>query len=234
MQKIFVTSSGTGIGKTLVTCALAKALKNNKKKTFAMKPIISGFSLNVVPNDVFNICESLGINYISEREKVNFLQYKLPMSPDMAARIGKEKEVNFKQLLSFCDSAPKRTEYNIIETVGGLMVPVNSKKLSIDWVKNSADRVVLVVGSYLGSLSHSLSAYKLLQDIGKKPCLVVVTQNLSLSDHLYIPLKETIKSLENFISSPILAVENLKGDDKHKISKLSRKFNGAIIKHITR
>ncbi len=232
MQKIYVTSSGTGIGKTLVTCALAKVLKRQKKKTYAMKPIISGFSLNVVPNDVFNICEALDLNYITEKNSVNFVAFKCAMSPDMAARVGKEKEVNFKQLLEFCDKAPKRTEYNIIETVGGLMVPVNSKKLTIDWVKNSADKVVLVVGSYLGSLSHSLASYKLLQDAGKKPCMVVVTQSLSRSDALYIPLKETIKSLENFISSPILAVEKLSGDDKQKIDKLSRRFDAKILKNI--
>jgi dethiobiotin synthetase len=220
MKKIFITSSGTGIGKTLVTCAVTKALKDSGKNIHTVKPIISGFNPNIVPNDLFYICESLGINYLTGLKKVNFASFKRPLSPDMAARVEKTKEVDFKKLVKFLDD--NDNDILVVETSGGIQVPINSKKTTLDLIKTSADVTILVVGSYLGSLSHTLTSYELLKLSKKTPVLLIVTQNMAKSDPLYIPLKETIKSLENFVSVPILAVEKLSGTETAKINKLSK------------
>ena len=227
MQKIFITSSGTNIGKTLVTCAVTKALKDSKQKVHAVKPIISGFNANIVPNDLFYICETLDINYLVSFKKVNFVAFKKPLSPDMATRIEKKSEINYKKLTNFINGF--NVDKLVVETAGGIAVPINSNKTFIDIIEDCADKVILVVGSYLGSLSHTLTTYKLLCDMGKKPDLLIITQNLAKSEPLYIPLKETIKSLENFVSIPILAVEKLSGSETAKINKLANKFKDAKI-----
>ncbi len=221
MKKIFVTSSGTNTGKTLVTCAIAKALKNSGKKVHAIKPLISGFNKNIVPNDIFYICEALGANYITHLEKIFFTSFKNPLSPDMAARVEKIPEIKYDKLKDFIDGQ-KKCEYLVVETSGGIMVPINSKKTFLNLIEDSADKIILVLNSYLGGLSHGLSAYKLLADAGKRPDMVIVSQNLGRKDELYIPLSETIKSLEKFITAPIIGVEKLPGGETQKINKLSK------------
>ena len=223
MQKIFITSSGTGIGKTLVTCALAKAFKNQKKKVHALKPVISGFNENVVPNDLFYICEAIGANYLNSVDKVCFAKYKMPLSPDMAARNSDDPEINFKQLKEFCEGKKhEKKDYLLIETVGGIGVPLNSKKNTLDLLNSIDAKVVMVAGSYLGSLSHTITSYKLMESIGKKPNLLIISQNYTKSNPLYIPLNQTIKSLENFISTPMIGVEKIAGAESAKINKLSQ------------
>lgn len=229
MKKIFVTSSGTGIGKTLVTCAVTKALKVSGKKVHAMKPVISGFNQNIVPNDLFYICEALGINYLTSLKNVNFAAFKLPFSPDMAARLQKIPEIKYNDLKKFIEAPMPKTEYLVVETSGGIMVPVNSKYTFLDLIEGSADKIILVSGSYLGALSHTLTNFKLLSDAGKKPGLLIVSQNFAKKDPLYIALPDTIKSLEKFISVPIIGVEKLTGAESAKINRLAKILTDAEI-----
>jgi dethiobiotin synthetase len=222
MKKIFITSSGTNIGKTLITCAMIKCMQKEFPSVHAIKPVISGFNPNIIPNDLFYICESLGLNYIRDRNRVNFVAFKKPLSPDMAARLEKRPEVNFRRLVSFINESS--CEHLLVETAGGIMVPVNSRKTTLDLIASCADTLVVVTGSYLGSLSHTLTTLHVLKQAKKSPRLLIVTQSLERNDPLYIPLKETIKSLENFVSVPILAVEKLSGTEMTKINRLSRKL----------
>jgi len=229
MQKIFITSSGTSVGKTIVTCALAQSLINAGKSVHAIKPVISGFEYDTIPNDLFYICHSIGISYLQENlGKVNLFHFEKPLSPDMAARIEKKPMVDFNQLKTFCEKPLlKHNEYMLIETVGGVMVPLNENKTFLDLIKVSADKVVLVAGSYLGSLSHTLTAYKVLEDSGKKPAIIAVSQNLHKSHDLYIPVMQTIKSLEKFVTAPIIGLEKLTGAETTRINKMTKIFDDA-------
>ena len=80
-----------------------------------------------------------------------------PMSPHAAAHIDRIQieESNLR--------IPETTNKLIIELAGGLMVPMRTDFLSIDWVANTGLPVVLVSNYYLGSINHtllSLSALK--------------------------------------------------------------------------
>jgi dethiobiotin synthetase len=231
MQKIFITSSGTNVGKTLFTCALIETILNSGKTVHALKPIISDFDHNTVPNDLFYLCNSLGLGYTKENlKKINHTTFSKAMSPDMAARVEKRPEINFESLKKFCEKPQKnKTDYLLVETIGGVMVPLNKNKTTLDLIRSGAETTILVVGSYLGSLSHTLTAYQVLVDAGKKPQLLVISQNLNKSEELYIPVMETIKSLEKFISTPIIGVEKLVGTETVRIQKLSKILTDAKI-----
>lgn len=236
MQKIFITSSGTNIGKTLITCAFAKALKNNGKKIHAVKPIISGFDFNQKPNDISLICGSLNIDYSKKNLKlINHISFQKPLSPDMATRVEGRKQIDYRKLKSFLLSKDfLNYEYLLVETAGGICVPINNNKLTLNLIKDSADKIILVVGSYLGSLSHTITTYNLLKNAGKPPSLLIVTQNISPKDKLFIPIKETIKSLENFIAAPIIGLEKIAGNEVAKINKISKKLSDEQIYKIFR
>ncbi len=230
MKKIFITSSNTNSGKTLFTCALADSIKQHGYAIHALKPVITGFDYNSLPNDIFYICGALGIKYDKKNiQAVNLYAYDKPLSPDMAARKEKKSYINYDKLLDFCSHTKEKNDYLLVETAGGIMVPLNPDKTNLDLIREVADITILVVGSYLGSLSHTLSSYKLLCDQGRKPKLLAVMQNLGKSDQLYIPVLETVKSLEKFVATPIIGIEKLTGAEPLKISKLSKILSDAKI-----
>lgn len=235
MQKIFITSSGTNVGKTLFTCALVKAIKAEGKNVHAIKPIISGFKEAKKPNDISLIADSLELEYNKKNiSRINHLAFFKPLSPDMAVRIEKKPEINYGNLVKFCKkSEDKNQDYLIIEGAGGVMVPITKTKTMLNLAQDVSNKNILVVGSYLGSLSHTLTALEALKNNHTKPSLMVVTQNLNKSEDLFVPVLETIKSLEKFVNCPIIAIEKIVGNDSIKINKLAKiLINAKILKII--
>lgn len=143
MSAYFVAGTGTGIGKTFTTCALLHADKGAR----GYKPIISGYGTGEC--DTTQIMDITG----AKLDEVSPWRFKAPLSPDMAAaREGRVLKLN--ELLAWTNDAAKQPAY--IETVGGLMVPLNETCTTRDWLQAANLPIILVTGSYLGALSHTL------------------------------------------------------------------------------
>lgn len=220
IMKIFITSTGTNVGKTYVTNKLIKCLKtNSNKKIYAIKPIISGFIFAKKPNDISEICEALGIKYNKEIiKKIARYFYKKPLSPDIAARNSKEEKVKISEIIKFTNQF-KHYNTLIIEGAGGAFVPLNNTENTSDLIAKIADKIILVCGSYLGSLSHTISCFEAMKAKRIKPDFIIISQNLSKKDELYISEKETIKSLVNFIDIPIISLGYGKNFTAKEITK---------------
>ena len=76
-----------------------------------------------------------------------------------------KKEINFKEIINYCNSyikSKKDDDILLIEGVGGTMVPINSKYTILDLIKKLNIPIILTIGSYLGSISHTLNSYEVL------------------------------------------------------------------------
>jgi dethiobiotin synthetase len=148
MTPIFITGTGTNVGKTLISSIIVEALKADY-----WKPIQAGFSEGT---------DSLFIQrVISNKETVihpeRFL-LKMPASPHLAAP-AENTEITLKEII---DHVPATKNQLIIEGAGGLMVPLNQKELTLDLIKKLKAKVILVSKNELGSINHSLlTAYVL-------------------------------------------------------------------------
>ena len=163
IKPIFITSTGTNIGKTYLTNLLIKRAMMLNYRIKAIKPIISGFNINNLDeSDSGIILKALGKNK-SYLDKISPWRFETPLSPDMAANIAKRK-INFKELINFCNShiISKDEDILIIEGVGGTMVPINNKFTILDLMKSLDIPIILTIGSYLGTISHTLNAYEVL------------------------------------------------------------------------
>lgn len=139
----FVTSTGTGIGKTFVTAALAYHFKIP-----AYKPISCGGD-----EDSLALMAATG----QTLEETTPWRYAAPFAPSMAAP--KEgKRVNLDEVVDWCN-----VRHGLVEAVGGIMVPLNERETVLDWMKALNWPLILVVGSYLGSISHTLTALEVLK-----------------------------------------------------------------------
>lgn len=222
MQKIFITSTGTNIGKSIFLNSLIRKLKNLDGGIKSLKPVISGFDFDEIPNDISRICESQEIEYnLKNINEISLYKFANPLSPDQAANL-EGIAIDFQKLREFCNSNIN-DDFLLIEGVGGHQVPLTDEHTIMDLIKAiNPDFNILIAGSYLGSLSHTISAIKNFQAEGVDVNLLVVTENLALEDELYIPSSETIKSIKNFFSGKILEINHKEGsfdDITNAISK---------------
>lgn len=208
-MRYFITSTGTGIGKTFVTAALAWQGCKSGRPVAAFKPVISGYSDDAVADsDTGALLEAQGLP-VDEATLTRISPYRFaaPLSPHLAAaREG--RQLDFDALLNTSRTMEQPEGITLIEGVGGVMVPLNETHTTLEWMQALGWPVLLVVGSYLGTLSHSLSALKALHQAGLHVHAIIV----SASDNAPEALSETAQSLRLFVKdTPIYTLPRCTG-----------------------
>lgn len=145
MKPVFISGTGTGIGKTVVAAIVTEALHG-----IYWKPVQAGTSEET---DTEWVQKILGDPSRVAKEKYTL---KMPASPHIAAR-----EEHIKISLDEIEDAYKEIVQTnkcrvIIEGAGGLLAPLNEKEFSIDLAEKLHATLILVSSNYLGSINHSL------------------------------------------------------------------------------
>lgn len=200
MTTVFVTSSGTEVGKTYVSALLVRQFRARGLDARALKPIVSGLDKQSFPeSDPAMLLAAMGDDVVYERASaVSRWRFRAPLSPDMAAaREG--RHIPLDELIETCvTEAAATTDPLVIEGVGGLMVPLDSQHTVLDWMIALNARLplapVVVVGSYLGTISHTLTVLEVMRHHGLTPRGVVVSESLSSP----VPLEETAETIARF------------------------------------
>jgi dethiobiotin synthetase len=178
MTAMFVTATGTDIGKTFVTCGMITELRARGRAVDAFKPIVTGFDAHAAHvSDTGRLVAALGRPLTpNEIAQVSPFRLRAPLSPDIAARI-EGASIDFKALNTFCRSAiSRRKDALIIEGIGGIMVPLDAHHTVLDWMIEIGLPAILVAGSYVGTLSHTLTALDVLDRHKLKVAAVVVSE----------------------------------------------------------
>jgi dethiobiotin synthetase len=190
MSAYFVTATGTDIGKTFVTAGLVRHLRAQGKTVRALKPIISGID-DLAASDTGALLAALGEPVTQAAvARLSPWRFREPLSPDMAAaREG--RTIPFDDLVNFCrDAIGGDTLF--IEGVGGILVPLDDRRTVRDWARALGLPLIVVAGSYLGTISHTLTA---LEAMGGLEIAALV---LNESETSPVKLAETAATLARF------------------------------------
>jgi dethiobiotin synthetase len=204
MTAYFVTSTGTDIGKTFVTAGLMRHLRNTGEAVDAFKPVVSGFDIATAalsdPGVLLGALDEVVTSQTLAR--ISPWRFAAPLSPDMAAaREG--QSLDFNAIVSVCRKRVAQSEGTLfIEGVGGVMVPLDETHTVLDWMKALDLPLILVTGSYLGTISHTLTAMDCLSRKG----LTVKALVINDSGDGAVPLDETKAALARFLPDVTLAV----------------------------
>ena len=194
MKTVFITASGTEIGKTFVTRALIHQLRRRNRGVRALKPILTGLDkADNIYNDAELLLKSLSVNICPENiSRISPWRFKQPFSHDLAAAL-ERSSISFEDLLAFCKKHDK-SDALLIEGIGGIMVPLDKTHTVLDWINALRAPVLLIVGSYLGTLSHTLTALGMLTANSITVAGIVVNESLTQP----IPAQETAKIISRF------------------------------------
>jgi dethiobiotin synthetase len=209
MSAVFVTATGTDVGKTFVTEGIIRALRRAGRPVDALKPIISGFDMQLAAvSDSSRLLTALGRNLkTTEIDAISPWRFKAPLSPDMASRL-EGASIDFEALLGFCRKRiAAQPGALLIEGVGGIMVPLDDRHTVLDWMAALNLPVLLVAGSYLGTISHTLSALDVLDRRRLRVTAVVVSESATSA----VDLDETVATIRRFSSSAIVGLPRLSG-----------------------
>jgi dethiobiotin synthetase len=206
---IFVTATGTDIGKTFVAAAVIRHLRAAREKIAAIKPVVSGFAMeHAAASDPGLLLDALGRPVTAQEiERISPWRFAAPISPDIAAaREG--RAIDFNEVVAFSRQQvmANRNGNLLIEGIGGIMVPLDADHTVLDWITTLKIPSLVVVGSYLGTISHTLTALHVLSARNLDIAGVVVSE----SETSGAPLDETCASIARFLDRPeVIALPRL-------------------------
>jgi len=152
----FVTGTDTGVGKTLVACALLAGFAGRGMKAVGMKPVACGVEPGaggLVNDDVERLIGAS--NVAAPREHVNPYCFEPPIAPHIAARQA-GVTIAFDRIEQSFHALTAQAEVVVVEGVGGFHVPLGPGTDSAQLAARLALPVVMVVGMRLGCLNHAL------------------------------------------------------------------------------
>jgi dethiobiotin synthetase len=204
-QGFFVTGTDTGVGKTLVACALLNAFARTGKSVVGMKPIAAGRESGGRWADV----EALGrASTVSAAPQiVNPYAFEAAIAPHIAAELA-GSEIDLEQIARAYDELSRLAEVVVVEGAGGFLVPLNSYQTGADLAMRLGLPMVLVVGMRLGCLNHALLTRRQIEGF-RLHCAGWVA-NCIFPDMPY--LDRNIRALEQRLDCPLLGVVPFRQD----------------------
>jgi len=170
---VVVTGTGTGVGKTVVTAALATSYSAHDLDVAVVKPVQTGLLGGEPGGDVDEIAALSGVFDIHE-----FVRLEDPLAPDSAARL---RDVEIPTVAELAERvAAVRGDVVVVEGTGGVLVRLDREggtiiDLILDLRARGADVDVLVVTSpHLGTLNHTELAVEALRHRGIEPSGLII------------------------------------------------------------
>ncbi len=200
----FITGTDTGIGKTVVSCALLHAFAAHGKMVAGMKPVAAGCE-DGKWDDVEKLLAASNIEI--SRQQLNPYALNPPLAPHIAAKQA-SIEIDLSVIQQAYHALSNQAEVVIVEGVGGFLVPLNARQDGADLTQALGLPVILVVGMRLGCLNHALLTAKAIQTAG----LSLVGWVANCIDPQMLALEENISALAQRIDCPLLGVVPF---DKH-------------------
>lgn len=152
----FVTGTDTGVGKTLVACALLHAFASMGKSVTGMKPVAAGAARSaggLVNEDVESL-RAAG-NTKCDAVAMNPYCFEAAIAPHIAAEQSGVR-MSLDRIVAAYRELAGRADVVIVEGAGGLRVPLNDQSDTADLMQRLDLPVVLVVGMRLGCINHAL------------------------------------------------------------------------------
>ena len=158
----FISGIDTGIGKTYTTGYLAKLWNGQGQKTITQKLIQTGNT--DISEDIEQHREIMGMGWFPEdQSKLTMPEiFTYPASPHLATQID-GREIDFQKIADATQQLAEKYDLVLLEGAGGLMVPLTTDLLTIDYIAEKKFPVILVSSGRLGSINHTLLSLEALK-----------------------------------------------------------------------
>jgi len=202
IKKFFITGTDTNVGKTLASSILLQKATLAGYKTAGYKPISSGYqkkSHSFLNNDAVILQKNSSI--ILTYKEVNPISFPEYAPPHILSGFQK-RNINKKELSSGLNNIIKKSNWILIEGIGGWYTPLSYKETLSTWVKQEKLTVIIIVGIKLGCINHAILTEKAIISEQIK-CGGWIANNILPKDKYNVFY---IQTLLNYIKSPLLGI----------------------------
>jgi dethiobiotin synthetase len=164
---LFITGTGTGVGKTVLTALLLRHLREEGYEALAMKPFCSGSRKDA------RLLQRLQKEDLTLAGTNPFF-FRRPLAPWVAARENNRPQIPLSRALERIRRLSKRAKILLVEGSGGVLVPLGDNYAVADLIWLLRCETVIVAPNCLGTINHTLLTAKHLQSVGIKDIKVVM------------------------------------------------------------
>ena len=206
MDGVFVTGTGTEVGKTVVAGALARTAAASGRKVAVFKPAVSGLDESLaegVPPDHEHLRAAAGSGQ-SDAE-ISPYRFGPAVSPHLAAEL-EGTVIERERLLEGLAAARAAGDFLVCEGVGGLLVPLRPDYLVRDFADDARLPVVVVAAPGLGTINHTLLTLESVSAAGLEVAGVVLTPWSSHPSRLE---RSNLEAISELGAVPVLTLERI-------------------------
>ena len=209
MQGIFITGTGTGVGKTTVAAGLAWALRKRGLDVGVMKPFATAnrvFSRKYRSRDVAILAKASKVN--DPETELNPFFYKIAGAPLIASELRHEAPVSMEKALQTLQKLGRTHGFLIAEGIGGIMVPLTECESVASFAKLTQLPLVIVSTTKIGTLNHTLLTVLACKEFGLRVGGIILNKMPRRPNMVEQETAELIKRLTHVNVLAVLPVLN--------------------------
>lgn len=166
---IFITGTGTDVGKTIITAGILRYLRQKGIDAVSMKPVQTGAELTggqlIAPDLAVHRAASGFAPQDDDLELMAPYLYEPACSPHLAGRLA-ARYPDVDRIISCAKKLCARHDCVLIEGAGGIMVPLDDSVTMLDLMQQLGCPVILVALRGLGTINHTLLSIEVLRNAG--------------------------------------------------------------------
>lgn len=221
----FVTGTDTGVGKTLIACALLHFYAQAGLRTVGMKPVAAGAeNVEGVLRNEDVVALNAAANVAAPPELVNPYCFAEPIAPHIAAAKA-AVTIDIDRIIRAYRSLSALADCVIVEGAGGFRVPLTRSADMGHLAASIGLPVIMVVGMRLGCLNHALLTAEAVRAAGLR-LHAWVANHAAAQPMAYA--KENIAALEERLDAPLLA--QVAYDASMSASDIARRLDPACLR----
>jgi dethiobiotin synthetase len=188
---VFVTGTGTEVGKTVVAAAIARTEAAAGRRVAVFKPALTGLE---DPGEPDHAVLRRAAGSTQSDDQIAPYRYAPPASPHLAAELAGEK-IDPERLRGAAAAAREGADCLVCEGVGGLLVPLAPDYLVRDLARDLGLPLAIAASPGLGTINHTLLTVEAARAAGLEIAAVVLTPWPGEPDRIEESNRETIASL---------------------------------------
>ena len=220
---IFITATGTDVGKTYISALIVKAMRESGLNCLYYKPALSGAEVidgNLVAGDCDYVLKKSGINK-NPNDYVSYI-FKPAVSPHLASEI-ENNPIKLDKILSDFERIKSECDYLLVEGAGGIVCPFSlkgDKLLLKDVIKALELDIVIVAPASLGTINSTVLTVEYARQNGIN-IRGIILNNFDENDFMQVDNKKRVEELTG-----VKVIATVKADDKNiSLDKILKVFS---------
>jgi dethiobiotin synthetase len=194
LNGVFVTGTGTEVGKTVVAAAIARTIAASGASVAVFKPAVTGLEQHPAGGEPDHALLRRAAGSEQSEEEIAPYRYGPAASPHLAAALAGE-EIDPRRVLEAARAAAGDADTLVCEGVGGLLVPLSRDYLVRDLAVELGLPLVIAASPGLGTINHTLLTIEAARAAGLKVAAVVLTPWQEKPSAIEQSNRETIEAL---------------------------------------